>query len=93
MSADNYSSHHGQFIIFIHSFYFIHVISFISDGSSDEGMSGLGSPSDPCMSPLAWSVTGKYLASAMEKLVNIWQVNGNIFVFVFHCSLLYFILC
>lgn len=48
-----------------------------NDGSSDEGMSGLGSPSDPCMSPLAWSVTGKYLASAMEKLVNIWQVNGG----------------
>uniref|UniRef100_A0A3Q3NLN4 Uncharacterized protein n=1 Tax=Labrus bergylta TaxID=56723 RepID=A0A3Q3NLN4_9LABR len=42
-----------------------------------EGMSGLGSPSDPCMSPLAWSVTGKYLASAMEKMVNIWQVNGG----------------
>ncbi|KAI3377882.1 hypothetical protein L3Q82_008463 [Scortum barcoo] len=47
------------------------------DGSSEEGMSGLGSPSDPCLSPLAWSVTGKYLASAMEKMVNIWQVNGG----------------
>ncbi|XP_077942009.1 putative E3 ubiquitin-protein ligase HERC1 isoform X9 [Gasterosteus aculeatus] len=47
------------------------------DGSSEDGTSGLGSPSDPCMSPLAWSVTGKYLASAMEKLVNIWQVNGG----------------
>ncbi|XP_054587942.1 probable E3 ubiquitin-protein ligase HERC1 isoform X4 [Nothobranchius furzeri] len=47
------------------------------DSSSEEGMSGLGSPSDPCLSPLAWSVTGKYLASAMEKLVNIWQVNGG----------------
>lgn len=45
--------------------------------SSDEGMSGLGSPSDPCLSPLAWSVTGKYLACAMEKMVNIWQVNGK----------------
>ncbi|XP_034385564.1 probable E3 ubiquitin-protein ligase HERC1 isoform X2 [Cyclopterus lumpus] len=45
------------------------------DGCSAD--SGLGSPSDPCMSPLAWSVTGKYLASAMEKLVNIWQVNGG----------------
>uniref|UniRef100_A0A3Q1FHN5 Uncharacterized protein n=1 Tax=Acanthochromis polyacanthus TaxID=80966 RepID=A0A3Q1FHN5_9TELE len=42
-----------------------------------EGMSGLGSPSDPCLSPLAWSVTGRYLASAMEKMVNIWQVNGG----------------
>ena len=40
-------------------------------------MSGLGSPSDPSLSPLAWSVTGKYLASAIEKMVNIWQVNGN----------------
>jgi len=50
----------------------------VSDGSSEDGVSGLGSPSDPCMSPLAWSVTGKYLASAMEKLVNIWQVNGEL---------------
>uniref|UniRef100_A0AAV2LT25 B30.2/SPRY domain-containing protein n=1 Tax=Knipowitschia caucasica TaxID=637954 RepID=A0AAV2LT25_KNICA len=48
-----------------------------SDGSSEEGMSGLGSPSDPSLSPLAWSVTGRYLASAMDKLVNIWQVNGG----------------
>uniref|UniRef100_A0A3B5LFC9 Uncharacterized protein n=1 Tax=Xiphophorus couchianus TaxID=32473 RepID=A0A3B5LFC9_9TELE len=47
------------------------------DGSSEDGMSALGSPSDPCLSPLAWSVTGKYLASAMEKMVNIWQVNGG----------------
>ncbi|KAM9317693.1 putative E3 ubiquitin-protein ligase HERC1 [Pholidichthys leucotaenia] len=47
------------------------------DGSSEEGMSGLGSPSDPYLSPLAWSVTGKYLASAMEKMINIWQVNGG----------------
>uniref|UniRef100_A0A3Q2W7X5 HECT-type E3 ubiquitin transferase n=1 Tax=Haplochromis burtoni TaxID=8153 RepID=A0A3Q2W7X5_HAPBU len=47
------------------------------DDSLEEGMSGLGSPSDPCLSPLAWSVTGKYLASAMEKMVNIWQVNGG----------------
>ncbi|XP_068434962.1 probable E3 ubiquitin-protein ligase HERC1 isoform X7 [Clinocottus analis] len=47
------------------------------NGSSEDGMSGLGSPSDPCMSPLAWSVTGRYLASAMEKMVNIWQVNGG----------------
>ena len=45
-------------------------------------MSGLGSPSDPCLSPLAWSVTGKYLASAMEKMVNIWQVNGKL-LFIF----------
>ena len=52
-------------------------VCVFSDGSSDEAMSGLGSPSDPCLSPLAWSVTGKYLASAMEKMVNIWQVNGT----------------
>uniref|UniRef100_A0A8D3DEC0 HECT-type E3 ubiquitin transferase n=1 Tax=Scophthalmus maximus TaxID=52904 RepID=A0A8D3DEC0_SCOMX len=37
----------------------------------------LGSPSDPCWSPLAWSVTGKYLASAIDKMINIWQVNGG----------------
>ncbi|XP_042339143.1 probable E3 ubiquitin-protein ligase HERC1, partial [Plectropomus leopardus] len=47
------------------------------DGSSEEGMSGLGSPGDSCLCPLAWSVTGKYLASAMDKMVNIWQVNGG----------------
>ncbi|XP_047218559.1 probable E3 ubiquitin-protein ligase HERC1 isoform X5 [Girardinichthys multiradiatus] len=47
------------------------------DGSSEDGMSSLGSPSDPCLSPLAWSVAGKNLASAMEKMVNIWQVNGG----------------
>ncbi|CAK6980322.1 probable E3 ubiquitin-protein ligase HERC1 isoform X7 [Scomber scombrus] len=47
------------------------------DGSTEEGMSGLGSPSDVSLSPLSWSVTGRYLASAMEKMVNIWQVNGG----------------
>ncbi|XP_061742965.1 probable E3 ubiquitin-protein ligase HERC1 isoform X4 [Nerophis ophidion] len=47
------------------------------DDSSEEGHSGFGSPSDFCLSPLAWSVTGKYLASALEKMVNIWQVNGG----------------
>ncbi|XP_047196036.1 probable E3 ubiquitin-protein ligase HERC1 [Hippoglossus stenolepis] len=47
------------------------------DGSSEDGMSGLGSPSDPSLSPLAWSVTGKFLASAIDKMVNIWQVNGG----------------
>lgn len=56
------------------------ILSFTSDDSLEEGMSGLGSPSDPCLSPLAWSVTGKYLASAMEKMVNIWQVNGKEFI-------------
>ncbi|KAM7405656.1 hypothetical protein PAMP_000090 [Pampus punctatissimus] len=47
------------------------------DGSAEQGLSGLGSPSDVSLSPLSWSVTGKYLASAMEKMVNIWQVNGG----------------
>ncbi|KAM9825931.1 probable E3 ubiquitin-protein ligase HERC1 isoform X4 [Syngnathus typhle] len=47
------------------------------DGSSPDGRTSLGSPSDFCLSPLAWSVTGKYLASAMEKMINIWQVNGG----------------
>lgn len=55
-------------------------------------MSGLGSPSDPCLSPLAWSVTGKYLASAMEKMVNIWQVNGNHLFFKLSCSFHYLII-
>lgn len=40
-------------------------------------MSAVGSPGDPCLSPLAWSVTGRYLACAVEKMVNIWQVNGK----------------
>ncbi|XP_062242430.1 probable E3 ubiquitin-protein ligase HERC1 isoform X5 [Platichthys flesus] len=47
------------------------------DGSSEDGVSGLGSPSDPSLSPLAWSVTGKFMASAIDKMVNIWQVNGG----------------
>ncbi|MGH0120210.1 UNVERIFIED_CONTAM: hypothetical protein FKN15_006371 [Acipenser sinensis] len=32
---------------------------------------------DPSLSPVCWSVSGKYLAAAMEKMVNIWQVNGG----------------
>ncbi|XP_061671695.1 probable E3 ubiquitin-protein ligase HERC1 isoform X2 [Syngnathoides biaculeatus] len=47
------------------------------DGSSVEGRTCMGSPSDFSLTPLAWSVTGKYLASAVEKMVNIWQVNGG----------------
>uniref|UniRef100_A0AAZ3RI90 HECT-type E3 ubiquitin transferase n=1 Tax=Oncorhynchus tshawytscha TaxID=74940 RepID=A0AAZ3RI90_ONCTS len=46
-------------------------------GSPEEGGQCLGSPGDPSLSPLVWSVTGKYLAAAMEKLVNIWQVTGG----------------
>lgn len=62
---------------FFSNFNVLHLDSLLSIGSSDEGMSSLGSPSDPSLSPLAWSVTGKYLACAMEKMVNIWQVNGE----------------
>lgn len=51
-------------------------------------MSGLGSPSDPCLSPLSWSVTGKYIASAMEKMVNIWQVNGKCKMVILSYSML-----
>ncbi|KAA0723274.1 putative E3 ubiquitin-protein ligase HERC1 [Triplophysa tibetana] len=40
-------------------------------------LSNLGSPGDPNLAPVAWSVSGKYLAAAMEKVVNIWQVNGG----------------
>lgn len=35
------------------------------------------SPSDPSFSPVSWSISGKYLAGALEKMVNIWQVNGK----------------
>ncbi|KAI1904452.1 hypothetical protein AGOR_G00005790 [Albula goreensis] len=48
-----------------------------TDGSTDEGLGCLGSPGDPNLSPVSWSVSGKYLAAAMEKMVNIWQVNGG----------------
>ncbi|KAJ7311304.1 hypothetical protein JRQ81_006920 [Phrynocephalus forsythii] len=37
----------------------------------------LGSPSDPSLSLACWSVSGKYLAGALEKTVNVWQVNGG----------------
>ncbi|XP_056135403.1 probable E3 ubiquitin-protein ligase HERC1 isoform X2 [Lampris incognitus] len=48
-----------------------------TEGSSEEGLTCLGSPSDPSLAPLSWSVTGRYMASAVEKMVNIWQVNGG----------------
>uniref|UniRef100_A0A673N4A9 HECT-type E3 ubiquitin transferase n=1 Tax=Sinocyclocheilus rhinocerous TaxID=307959 RepID=A0A673N4A9_9TELE len=47
------------------------------DDTSDECMGNLGSPGDPDLAPVAWSVSGKYLAAAMDKIVNIWQVNGG----------------
>jgi len=42
-------------------------------------MNNLGSPGDPNLAPVAWSVSGKYLAAAMDKIVNIWQVSGKLF--------------
>ncbi|XP_030232116.1 probable E3 ubiquitin-protein ligase HERC1 isoform X5 [Gadus morhua] len=48
-----------------------------TDSSSEEGLNSLGSPGEHCLASLAWSLNGKYLASAMEKMVNIWQVNGG----------------
>lgn len=44
------------------------------EGDAEES---LGSPSDPSFSPVSWSISGKYLAGALEKMVNIWQVNGE----------------
>ncbi|KAM5242072.1 putative E3 ubiquitin-protein ligase HERC1 isoform 19-T29 [Hipposideros larvatus] len=43
----------------------------------DDTEESLVSPSDPSFSPVSWSVSGKYLAGALEKMVNIWQVNGG----------------
>uniref|UniRef100_A0A7M4EPI1 HECT-type E3 ubiquitin transferase n=1 Tax=Crocodylus porosus TaxID=8502 RepID=A0A7M4EPI1_CROPO len=37
----------------------------------------LGSPTDSGLSLVCWSISGKYLAGALEKMVNIWQVNGG----------------
>nr|XP_060611660.1 probable E3 ubiquitin-protein ligase HERC1 isoform X2 [Anolis sagrei ordinatus] len=36
-----------------------------------------GSPSDPSLSLACWSPSGRFLAGALEKMVNIWQVNGG----------------
>jgi hypothetical protein len=47
------------------------------EGDAEES---LGSPSDPSFSPVSWSISGKYLAGALEKMVNIWQVNGKTLV-------------
>ncbi|KAH0619794.1 hypothetical protein JD844_014057 [Phrynosoma platyrhinos] len=43
------------------------------EGEAEEN---LGSPSDPALSLACWSVSGRYLAGALEKMVNIWQVNA-----------------
>lgn len=50
-----------------------HLLHF-REGDAEES---LGSPSDPSFSPVSWSISGKYLAGALEKMVNIWQVNGK----------------
>lgn len=52
-------------------------------------MSNLGSPGDPNLAPVAWSVSGKFLAAAMEKIVNIWQVNGESPIINPSCKLLF----
>lgn len=44
------------------------------EGDAEEN---LGSPGDPGFSLACWSLSGKYLAGALEKMVNIWQVNGT----------------
>jgi len=49
-------------------------LSYSREGDAEES---LGSPSDPSFSPVSWSISGKYLAGALEKMVNIWQVNGG----------------
>ncbi|KAJ7425197.1 hypothetical protein WISP_24460 [Willisornis vidua] len=45
------------------------------EGDSEES---LGSPSDLSLSLVCWSISGKYLAGATEKMVNIWQVNDEV---------------
>ncbi|XP_041034512.1 probable E3 ubiquitin-protein ligase HERC1 isoform X1 [Carcharodon carcharias] len=42
-----------------------------------EDMGNLGSPCDPNLSLICWSISGKYIAAALEKVVNIWQVTGG----------------
>lgn len=49
------------------------ILSYYREGDSEES---LGSPSDLSLSLVCWSISGKYLAGATEKMVNIWQVNG-----------------
>lgn len=49
------------------------ILSCYREGDSEES---LGSPSDLSLSLVCWSISGKYLSGATEKMVNIWQVNG-----------------
>ncbi|KAG2470375.1 HERC1 ligase, partial [Polypterus senegalus] len=45
------------------------------DDTSEENLADLGSPTDSILPSVYWSVSGKYIATAIEKIVNIWQVN------------------
>ncbi|XP_039629608.1 probable E3 ubiquitin-protein ligase HERC1 isoform X4 [Polypterus senegalus] len=47
------------------------------DDTSEENLADLGSPTDSILPSVYWSVSGKYIATAIEKIVNIWQVNGG----------------
>ncbi|KAG8576379.1 hypothetical protein GDO81_009838 [Engystomops pustulosus] len=38
---------------------------------------GTPEEADPALSPVCWSVSGRYLAGALEKTINIWQLNGG----------------
>ncbi|XP_072409417.1 probable E3 ubiquitin-protein ligase HERC1 isoform X1 [Chiloscyllium punctatum] len=42
-----------------------------------EDLGSLGSPCEPNLSLICWSISGKYIAAALEKVVNIWQVTGG----------------
>ncbi|KAG9489664.1 hypothetical protein GDO78_005551 [Eleutherodactylus coqui] len=40
-------------------------------------LEGTPEEADPALSPVCWSVSGQYLAGALEKTINIWQLNGG----------------
>ncbi|XP_048472974.1 probable E3 ubiquitin-protein ligase HERC1 [Rhincodon typus] len=42
-----------------------------------EDLGSLGSPCEPNLCLICWSISGKYIAAALEKVVNIWQVTGG----------------
>lgn len=45
---------------------------------------------DPSLSPVCWSVSGRYLAGALEKTINIWQVNGiNLAIHLLYIHLIF----
>ncbi|XP_035381674.1 probable E3 ubiquitin-protein ligase HERC1 isoform X2 [Electrophorus electricus] len=48
-----------------------------TDSSLEECVGGVPSPGEPSLAPVAWSASAKFLATAVEKVVNIWQVNGG----------------